>query len=76
MERIIIKVEQLKSDPSIIEQDYLKQLFRYRTWAEYEVDGKVLRLFMTGIDAFGRLQLTDAAQKMHSFDIKEIKFLV
>ena len=76
VERIIIKVEQLKSDPSIIEQEYLKRLFRYRTWADYEVDGKVMRLFMTGIDAFGRLQLTDAVQKMHSFDIKEIKFLV
>lgn len=75
-ERIIIKVGQLKSDPSIIEQDYLKRLFRYRTWADYEVNGKVMRLLMTGIDAFGQLQLTDAAQNLHSFDIKEIKFLV
>ena len=73
-EHILLKVGQLKSDPALIEQEYLKRLFRYRTWAEYEVDGKVMRLLMTGIDAFGRLQLIDEAQRTYSFDIKEIKF--
>ncbi len=75
-EHIIIKVEQLKADPTTIEQDYLKRLFRYRTWADYEVDGKVLRLLMTGIDAFGRLQLVDEQQTLYTFDIKEIKFVL
>ena len=75
-ERILIKVEQLKSDPATIEQEYLKRLFRYQTWADYEVDGKVMRLFMTGIDVFGRLQLVDEAQQSYSFDIKEIKFVL
>ena len=75
-DRILIKVEQLKSGPSSIEQEYLKRLFRYRTWADYEVDGKVLRLFMTGIDVFGRLQLVDEAQQSYSFDINEIKFVL
>ena len=76
VESILIKVEQLKSDPATIEQDYLKRLFRYHTWSDYEVDGKVLRLFMTGIDSFGRLQLIDEQQEPYSFDIKEIKFLL
>ena len=75
-EHILIKVEQLKTDPAVIEQEYLTRLFRYRTWADYKVDGKVLRLFMTGIDAFGRLQLVDEAQQSYSFDIKEIKFIL
>lgn len=75
-EHILKKVEQLKSDPDLIEQNYLKRLFRYRTWAEYEVNGKTLRLFMTGIDPFGRLQLVDEQQKTYLFDIKEIKFLL
>ena len=75
-EHIIIKVEQLKSDPNSIEQAYLKRLFRYRTWADYEVGGKVLRLFMTGIDPFGRLQLVDEQQTFYTFDIKEIKFVL
>ena len=76
VERILIKVEQLKSNPAAIEQEYLKRLFRYRTWADYEVDGKALRLFMTGIDEFGRLQLVDEQQKTHCYDIKQIKFLI
>ena len=75
-ERILIKVQQLKSSPTSIEKDYLKRLFRYRTWADYEVEGKVLRLFMTGIDSFGRLQLLDTENKPHCFDIKEIRFII
>jgi BirA family biotin operon repressor/biotin-[acetyl-CoA-carboxylase] ligase len=75
-EHIIIKVEQLKSNPTVIEQNYLKRLFRYHTWADYEVDGKVLQLFMTGIDPFGRLMLVDEADNSYCFDIKEIKFLI
>ena len=75
-EHILIKVEQLKSDPTVIEQNYLKRLFRYRTWADYEVDGKVLRLFITGTDRFGRLMLTDEANEPYCFDVKEIKFMI
>ena len=75
-ERILIKVEQLKSNPTSIEKEYLKRLFRYCTWAEYEIHGKAFRLFMTGIDQFGRLQLVDEQQKSYCFDIKEIKFVL
>ena len=75
-EHITKKVELLKNNPAIIEQDYLKRLFRYRTWAEYEVGGKVLRLLMTGIDPFGRLMLVDEHQVSTSFDIKEIRFVL
>ena len=75
-ERILIKVQQLKSSPTSIEKDYLKRLFRYRTWADYEIEGKILRLFMTGIDSFGRLQLLDTENKPYCFDIKEIRFVI
>lgn len=75
-ESIYNKVQQLKASPAAIEQDYLKRLYRYRTWADYEVDGKVLRLLMTGIDSFGRLILVDEANKTYCFDIKEIRFLL
>lgn len=70
------KVQILKAKPSIIEEAYLQRLFRYRTWADYEVEGKVLRLFMTGIDSFGRLQLLDTENKPYCFDIKEIRFII
>ena len=75
-EHILYKVEQLKSNPALSEQDYLKRLFRYRTWADYEVNGKDLRLLMTGIDSFGRLMLIDEENNSYCFDIKEIKFII
>ena len=75
-EHIIIKVEQLRSNPTSIEHDYLKRLFRYRSWADYEIEGKTLRLFMTGIDLFGRLQLIDEQHESHCYEIKQIKFLI
>ena len=75
-EHILIKVQQLQSTPTAIEQNYLQRLFRYRTWADYEVEGKVLRLFMTGIDSFGRLQLLDTENKPYCFDIKKIRFII
>ena len=75
-EHIIILVKQLKSDPNVIEQNYLKRLFRYRTWADYEFGGRTMRLFMTGIDRFGRLMLVDEADNSYCFDIKEIKYIL
>jgi len=76
IESIYKKVETLKANPTVIEQDYLKRLYRYHTWADYEVNGKVLRLFITGIDAFGRLMLVDEGEKSCCFDVKEIKFVL
>ena len=70
------EAERLKTDTTAIEADYLRRLFRYHTWAEYEVDGKVLRLFMTGIDPFGRLLLVDEADQSYCFDVKEIKYII
>ena len=75
-ESVYKKVDILKSEPNAIEEAYLLRLYRYRTWAEYEVGGKVMRLLMTGIDAFGRLQLVDEARKEFCFDVKEVKFVL
>ena len=75
-ESIYNKVVILKTNSTAIEQGYLKRLFRYRTWANYEVDGKVLRLLMTGIDTFGRLMLVDEGEKEYYFDVKEVKFIL
>ena len=74
--QVIKKAELLKSNPTVIEQDYLKRLFRYQTWADYGVGGNVRRLFMTGIDPFGRLMLVDETNNSYCFDIKEIKFII
>ena len=75
-ESVAKETERLKKDVSAVETEYLQRLFRYRTWADYEVDGKKMRLFMTGIDPFGQLQLVDEAKKEFCFDVKEIKFVL
>ena len=75
-EHIIIKIELPKSDSVAIEQEYLKRLFRYRTWADYEVGGEKMRLFMTGIDSFGRLMMSDETGKEYCFEVKEIRFVL
>ena len=76
VDSIYNKVEILKAEPTDIEESYLQRLYRYRTWADYEVGGKVLRLFMTGIDAFGRLMIIDEENNSYCFDIKEVKFII
>ena len=75
-ESVAKETERLKKDVSAVDTEYLQRLYRYRTWANYEVDGKVLRLLMKGIDPFGRLLLIDEKNKTYCFDIKEIKFLI
>lgn len=76
VESIYNKVKVLEADPAAIETAYLQRLFRYRTWGDYEVDKKILRLYVTGIDAFGRLLLVDKDGQEYCFDVKEIKFLI
>ena len=75
-ESVAKETERLKNDVAAVETEYLQRLYRYRTWANYEVDGKILRLFMTRIDPFGRLMLVDETGEEYCFDIKEIKFLI
>ena len=65
-----------KNDFSAINDDYLKHLFRYHTWADYETSEGLKRLFMEGIDEFGRLLVSNGDGKISVFDIKEIKFII
>ena len=75
-ESVANETEKLKSDTASVEKDYLRHLYRYQTWANYDVDGKVLRLLITGIDHFGRLMLVDKEEKDYCFDVKEVRFIL
>lgn len=59
----------------IVKNDYLKRLYRYQTWSDYEVNGHKVRRFIAGIDEFGRLETFDESKHKCVYDIKEIKFL-
>lgn len=65
-----------KNDFSQLNKDYLSHLFRYHTWADYDIGGNTKHLFMNGVDPFGRLQLSDENGSDSVFDIKEIKFII
>ena len=75
-ESVARETERLKNESTTVEKDYLQRLFRYHTWANYEVDGRTMRLFMTGIDPFGRLLMMDETNTSYFFDIKEIRFIL
>lgn len=71
------RVQLLRSPEGVtrIKMDYLNRLYRYRTWADYEVAGQKVRRFITGIDAFGRLETVDESGTPYVYDIKELKFV-
>ena len=77
VEAVDQRVEWLRTEDGIakIKMDYLNRLYRYRTWADYEVDGQKVRRFITGIDPFGRLETIDESGKKYVYDIKEVKFV-
>lgn len=71
------RVQLLRTKDGIerVKSDYLTRLYRYQTWADYEVNGLKVRRFITGIDAFGRLETLDESGEKYVYDIKEIRFL-
>lgn len=54
---------------------YLKALYRYNQWADFEEEGVVFRGFITDVDPFGQLliQLKDGSQRKYGF--KEVAFV-
>lgn len=78
LEKLVEAVEQrvqwLHTDEGIVKirEDYLNRLYRYRIWADYEVNGLRVRRIITGIDPFGRLETLDESERKYVYDIKEI----
>lgn len=77
VESVDHRVNLLRTEEGIakIKKDYLDRLYRYHTWADYEIKGEVVKRYITGIDPFGRLETLDESGKMFVYDIKEIKFI-
>jgi hypothetical protein len=69
--------EQLKDDANKqkIASQYLSILYRYDQVGWYAVDGKKMKLRITGIGEFGFLQTEDGLGNRYEFDMKEIEFL-
>jgi len=71
------RVQMLRTAEGIakVREDYLKRLYRYRIWSDYEVGGQIVKRYVTGIDPFGRLETLDETGQKYVYDIKEIRFL-
>lgn len=77
VDAILERVQCLKTETGVekTKSDYLSRLYRYRVWSDFEVGGARARRYITGIDAFGRLQTLDESGQAHVNEIKEIRFL-
>lgn len=58
-----------------VREAYLRRLFQYHSWADYESDGLRIKRYITGIDPFGRLETLDEKGDKYVYDIKQIRFL-
>lgn len=77
VEAVDRRVQQLRTAEGVVQirDGYLNRLYRYRTWADYEVDGLRIKRMITGIDGFGRLETLDESGERFVYDLKEIKFV-
>ena len=77
VESVDKRVQTLRTTEGVaeIKHAYLKRLYRYRVWADYEVGGEKVRRFITEIDPYGRLETMGELGEQYVYDIKEIKFV-
>ena len=71
------RVQLLRTDEGVAKtrKDYLQRLYRYHQWGNYETHEGRIKLYIDGIDAFGRLITLDESGTKQVFDIKELKFV-
>lgn len=70
-----VQLLRLPDGVTLVKNEYLDRLYRYRVWADYEVDGVKVKRFITGIDAFGHLETLDESGHQYVYDLKEIRFI-
>ena len=70
-----VSMLRLRAWADTIQYEYLNRLYRKGEWADYEVCGEIVRLFIQGIDPFGRLVTVNERGTQAVYDIKEIRFL-
>ena len=71
------RIQMLRSPEGIvkIKDEYLARMYRYHQWGHFEIKQGLVKLYVDGIDQFGRLMTLDESGTPQVFDIKELKFL-
>jgi BirA family biotin operon repressor/biotin-[acetyl-CoA-carboxylase] ligase len=67
--------EKLKSDIHALRKDYLQRLYRFQVQADYADATGRFSATITGVDAYGRLLMTDNAGNRRQYGFKEVRFL-
>lgn len=74
-ERIEMRYLSLKNGQKpIIDEDYLKYLYRYEQLAGFVYKGQTVRAKIVGVNRYGHLILEIPGEKIIECDLKEIKF--
>jgi BirA family biotin operon repressor/biotin-[acetyl-CoA-carboxylase] ligase len=73
--RLQFYYEKLPSDINALKADYSRRLYRMNQWATYEDAFGRFQARLTGVDAFGRLLLTDQQGSLRIYGFKEVSFL-
>jgi len=59
---------------AILQNDYLKRLYKFDTLADYQQNGQIFEGKITGVEESGRLVM-ETAGGLRSFNFKEIEFI-
>lgn len=71
------RIQMLRSPEGVakIKKEYFARMYRYHQWGNFETKESIVKLYVDGIDEFGRLMTLDESGTPQVFDIKELKFL-
>ncbi|MCG8484973.1 MAG: biotin--[acetyl-CoA-carboxylase] ligase, partial [Clostridia bacterium] len=66
----------LQNNLEEINQEYLSRLYRYKTFANYIIDGNKIKAKIVGLDQYGKLCLKTKDLRTYTCDLKEVKFII
>ncbi|MBI4929994.1 MAG: biotin--[acetyl-CoA-carboxylase] ligase [Bacteroidetes bacterium] len=66
---------QLRNHSKEIDSDYLKNIYRFDEWANYNYKGEIIKARIIGVSKIGKLVLEREGGEVLECDVKEISFL-
>ena len=66
----------LQETPDIIDKDYLKYLYRYKMLYPFRYKKIWFKGRITGLDLFGKLIIEKETGEIHSYDYKEVEYMI
>lgn len=59
-----------------IKSAYVANMFGFGKWMGFKTSEKLFKGMISGVDDYGRLQIKEAEGRTHSFDFKEVSFML